>query len=99
MVVRAGAVIVVVAGGLGLTACDQIHVQAGVLTYSHPAFAGQAWWVPVQFALATVLMLVGAWPFARRMPEPAGRTVATATVWFVGAYAASAVFQRWPLAL
>src|SRR4029079_17998221 len=38
-------------------------------------------------------------PFARRMPEPTGRTFATAIVWFVGAYAASAAFQRWPLAL
>jgi hypothetical protein len=90
---------IVVGGTLALSACDQIHVHAGVLSYSHPAFAGQAWWVPLQFALATLAICAGAWPFGVRLPEPSGRDLARAAAWFVGAYAASAAFQRWPIAL
>jgi hypothetical protein len=89
----------VVGGALALSACDQIHVHFGVLSYPHPVLAGQAWWVPLEFALATAAICVGTRPFARRLPEPSAATFATATLWFVGAYAASGVFQRWPLAL
>ncbi|MGI8511223.1 MAG: hypothetical protein ACR2NH_01160 [Solirubrobacteraceae bacterium] len=86
-------VVIVVCGALGLTACDLLHVLGGTLSYVHPGPFGQAWWVPLEFTLATVAMLAGAALFAgdRPAPAPAGREVATAALWFAAAYAASAL--------
>jgi hypothetical protein len=86
-------------GGIGLALCDQIHVQAGVLSYETGGFFGQAWWVPLQFGVAALAICAAAWPFARRREPPAARDFAISALWFVAAYAASGVFDRWPSAL
>jgi hypothetical protein len=88
-----------VAGGVGLALCDQIHVQAGVLDYETGGFFGQAWWVPLQFGFASLAIVLGAAPFARGRAEPKPADFATGTLWFVGAYAASGVFDAHPYAL
>jgi hypothetical protein len=93
---------IVIAGGVGLTLCDQMHVHAGVLSYpaSDPRLAGQSWWVGLQFIAFAVLILLAASAVARVRPRPAtGWNVVHAVAWFVGAYAATAVFWHHPRVL
>jgi hypothetical protein len=87
------------AGGIGLALCDQIHVQAGVLDYETNGYFGQAWWVPLQFGVAALAIVAGAAPFARGMAKPGAAAFLTGTIWFVGAYAASGLFDAHPYAL
>jgi hypothetical protein len=87
------------AGGVGLALCDQIHVQADVLSYETGGFFGQAWWVPVQFGIASLAIVLGAAPFARRRAEPERADFVTGAAWFVAAYAASGLFDTRPAAL
>jgi hypothetical protein len=94
--------VVVLAGGLGLTLCDQLHVHAGVLSYpvSDPRIAGQSWWVGLQFLAAAGLILLAASYVARLHHRPVtGWNLVQATAWFVGAYAATAVFWHHPRVL
>jgi hypothetical protein len=86
-------------GGIGLALCDQIHVQTGVLSYEAGGYFGQAWWVPLQFGVAALAICAGAWPFARRLAPPSAEVLTIGAAWFVAAYAASGVFDRWPYAL
>jgi hypothetical protein len=86
-------------GGVGLALCDQIHVQADVLHYDTGGFFGQAWWVPLQFGLASLAIVAGAAPFARRRAEPRASDFVTGIAWFAAAYAASGIFDAHPYAL
>jgi hypothetical protein len=91
-------------GGLGGAMCDQIHVQAGVLSYPTPWLAGQAWWVGPNFGLATLLIALGTLPFAaplaaRAPAAPRGREIAVAAALFVAAYLASGLLAGSPRAL
>jgi hypothetical protein len=96
---RAAAVLFV-AGGLGLALCDQIHVHSGVLDYdTGGVLFDQAWWVPLQFGVAALAIVAAAVPFAHRRDRPRPRDLATGIAWFVGAYAASGVFDAYPWAL
>ncbi len=93
-------VVAFVAGGIGGALCDQIHVQSSTLWYPHPWIAGQAWWVGPQFGIAVIAILTGATAFAQRMRRtPATMDFVTGGAWFLGAYAASAVFGGHPAAL
>jgi len=90
-----------VGGGIGGAAVDQIHVVGGVLTYPAPWALGQAWWVAPLFGLATWAMYVSTalWaPWSRRArPAPVGAAeIAVGAVWFLAAYVASAAFQAQP---
>lgn len=77
---------------------DGAHVRAGVLSY--PGRASQPWWVAPQFGAAAVLIARAAehavGPDAERV-SPA--VVVTDTVWFAGAYLATAALHRRPNAL
>lgn len=86
-------------GGVGLALCDQIHVQADVLRYDVGGLFGQAWWVPLQFGVASLAIVAGAAPFVRYRPAPRERDFVTGVAWFVAAYAASGVFDAQPEAL
>ncbi len=100
MISGRSAALLFVAGGLGLALCDQIHVQAGVLDYdAGGALFGQGWWVPLQFGLAALAIVIGAIPFARGRSRPDAAEVAIAVTWFVGAYAVSGVLDAHPWAL
>jgi hypothetical protein len=94
--------LVVLAGGLGLTLCDQLHVHAGVLAYprSDLRIAGQSWWVAPLFLLAVVLIMAAAAIVVRARPRPGSWThVARASAWFVAAYVATATFVHHPRVL
>ena len=81
------------AGGLGLALCDQMHVQAGVLSHEAPGPFGQGWWVAPMFGVASLVIVA----VARRIapPRPAGGgEVALAAGVFVAAYAATALFSE-----
>lgn len=89
------------AGAVGGAACDQIHVQAGVLSYPHPWLADQGWWVAPQFGVAVCLMLLAATPFPTAADDRRSETssMVAAAAWFLGAYAASAAFGHHQVAL
>jgi hypothetical protein len=94
--------VVVLAGGLGLTLCDQLHVHAGVLAYprSDLRIAGQSWWVAPLFLLVAVLVMAAAATVVRARPRSGSWAhVARASAWFVGAYAATATFEHHPRVL
>jgi len=61
-------------GGVVCTLCDHLHVACGVLAYPKVAFWGEAWWVPLLFAVASIVMVSGARPVRRALggrPTPA----------------------------
>ena len=87
-----------VAGGIGGTLLDQIHVRSHVLRYAHPDLFGQPWWVAPQFGLAVVAILLAAILFthrAGRTSEDADPLIADAAA-FVAAYAVTGLFHRHP---
>jgi hypothetical protein len=88
-----------VAAGVGLTLCDQVHTQSGVLGYDTGGYFGQAWWVPLQFGLASLAIVGGAREFARGVPEPSDGDLLRSGAWLVAAYAASGIFDAHPWAL
>jgi hypothetical protein len=76
--------------GLGLAACDLMHVKAGVLRHRVGGGpSGQGWWVAPMFGVAGLTIAATARPFVR---EP-GSIAATAPP-FVAAYAATALFSK-----
>jgi hypothetical protein len=87
-------VVVALVGAVAGTLCDQIHVIGGVIVYRDPLLFGQPWWVPVQYGLALVVGCL----IARRL-NGRSEPILLASAWFVAAYLATAVFQRWPLPL
>jgi hypothetical protein len=80
------------------TLTDQIHLLGGVIAYPAGGLFGQPFWVPLQYGFAAIAMSLPARFIVRDAPG-AARDLAAPTVWFVGAYVASALFQQWPVAL
>ena len=77
-------------------ALDQIHVQSGLLSYPDPAWWGQAWWVPLNFAVLLTSLVAVTIPLARAgapllggSAPPANAMLAADFAWFAGAYALS----------
>jgi hypothetical protein len=85
---------VALVGAVAGVLCDQIHVVGDVIVYRDPLLFGQPWWVPVQYGLAAVVGYLGAHHL-----RGGSERLAVASAWFLGAYLATAVFQRWPLPL
>ncbi|MBC7461203.1 MAG: hypothetical protein H7287_07565 [Thermoleophilia bacterium] len=97
--------LVFVCGVLG-SLLDQIHVRSGTLHYERPEFAGQAWWVFLQFGVTLAIAAWGASMIVSRRgilgapPTEApgawagGRSVRTRILidfgWFAAAYGLSA---------
>lgn len=81
-------------GALG-AAGDQIHVRAELLSYPDPVVAGQAWWVPLNFAVLLTSLVALTVPLARRgaglagSAPPSNAALAADLAWFVGAYTLS----------
>jgi len=87
-----------VAGGIGGTLLDQIHVRTNVLRYAHPDLFGQPWWVAPQFGLAVVAILLATVWFtdrAGRESRDAVPMIADAVA-FVVAYTVTGIFHRHP---
>jgi hypothetical protein len=88
----------VMAVGLGLlgAACDQFHVQSGLLSYPDPWVWDQASWVPLNFAVLLTGLVAATIPIgriaARRgAPDPGVGRLAGGFAWFVGMYGLSAL--------
>lgn len=83
--------------GIGLAACDWMHVRGAVLRHSVGGGpSGQGWWVAPMFGFAGVAIALGARPFLRRGED---RHVAPQVPPFVAAYAATAMLSDRPRAL
>jgi hypothetical protein len=86
--------ILALAGALVCTVCDHLHVVTGVLHYRSPWVWQQAFWVPLLFAGASLLIVAGAGPVVTllRVGEapPSPREVAGDALQFVAAYAFTA---------
>lgn len=93
---------ILIAGAVGGTLCDRIHVACGVLDYPAGALWGQPLWVPPLFASACWLLVTGMrtsrrlwWPDA---PLPVAGDLVRGAAWFLAAYAASGLVGHRPLA-
>lgn len=53
-------ILVALCGAVACTLGDHLHATHGVLTYAHPAFWDQAWWVLPLFFAASLAALFGA---------------------------------------
>lgn len=51
---------VAIGGAVACTVGDHLHATHGVLSYAHPDLWSQAWWVPLNFFLASLASLAGA---------------------------------------
>jgi hypothetical protein len=80
--------------GLLGAACDQFHVQSGLLSYPDPWLWDQAAWVPLNFAVLLTALVAAAIPLGRiaagrGVPEPGAGRLAADFAWFVGMYGLS----------
>ncbi|HEX8793569.1 MAG TPA: hypothetical protein VF765_21650 [Polyangiaceae bacterium] len=92
---------VAAAGAVICTVCDHLHVVTGVLAYPHVAFWGEAWWVPLLFGAASVVIVANAGVLRRMfsappLPIPSARRVLAGGVAFVTAYAFTAFGHELP---
>ena len=83
------AVVTALVGAIAGAACDQLHVQSGVLAYARPMFLEQAWWVAPMFGAFTPVIVWGATPFAPGAGAAPARDLVTGAFWLVAAYAGS----------
>lgn len=100
--------IAIAAGAAVCTLGDQTHVRTGTLVYRAPAVAGQAWWVPLVFVIATVAALAQWVVLAALSPAVARdlrsgardrwgtREAVYAAVWLVAVYVSSGFLQGVP---
>jgi hypothetical protein len=92
--------VIIVLGGVLGTAADMIHTASGALYYPAPAFLGEASWVPPFFAAVALVACLGH-RLTRRVlgGRGAGEGLFAAGAWFFGAYGATGLLHRWPVAL
>lgn len=89
-----------IGGAIVGSLCDQIHLQANVLYYAHPLLFGQAWWVALQYGLATTCAFLGARFFLNLSKfSYTQKNLISTFVWFLGAYFASAFLQNYSIFL
>jgi hypothetical protein len=95
-----------VVGTLG----DRIHTYWDVLSYPHPVLFEEAWWVPLLFGVAGIVLVGTQRNIRRWCGEPAAvaspsarrtatRELATTFAWFAGAYLSTGLFKAYPVAL
>lgn len=89
------------AGAVLCTVCDHLHVATGVLAYPHVAFWGEAWWVPLLFGAASVVIVASAAGVRRilaapSLPQPSPARIAAGGIAFVTAYAFTAFGHALP---
>jgi len=92
-------VVLFLAGAVGGTLGDQIHVQFRVLSYPAPWLLGQAAWVPPLFGAAALVLVNGQRAFVPRSstePRPGAAQVARAVGLFYLAYLSTGLLQDSP---
>jgi hypothetical protein len=91
---------IVAAAGAACTVGDHLHVITGVLSYPHPVFWQEAWWVPLLFAVAALAIVAVTRPIRTTLggrAEPASvRRVAGDSIAFMAAYAFTAYGHTLP---
>lgn len=95
------AIVFLVGAVLG-TLGDGMHVAGGVLSYPHPAFLGEAWWVPLLMGSSLLAMVIGHANQKRSFAiQPRGSTVLAilSSTAFMGFYALTAILWRHPTLL
>jgi hypothetical protein len=82
-------------GAVAGTLLDEIHVAGAVLEYPHPIFLGEAWWVPIQYGLVSVLSYLGALPIVKDSTPSVGsrNQVLISSGFFVAAYFTTAFLE------
>lgn len=87
-------------------AFDLIHVVTGALSYDHPWFLDQAWWVAPEFAIAFAVIAAGLLGLEERFGDErraAARSGAGWTAWrnvaFIVAYVLTGLWYEHPLAV
>lgn len=84
-------------GALVGTALDNLHVRGGVLAYPHPAFFGEAAWVPLLFGAAAVALVWNHRLLFRAAGErTSGGRFGLALLCFAAAYAATVALRDRP---
>lgn len=78
--------ILAVTGAVLCTLGDHLHAVRGVLVYAHPSAFRQAWWVPLEFAIAAVACVGSARSFLRGGAAPDVRALVGDAIGFLGAY-------------
>jgi len=66
---RSGIAPLALVGTLFATLGDGLHVHTGTLAYTHPSWFGQAWWVPPNFFLTFLVMILAYAFFVGRLPR------------------------------
>jgi len=93
-------VVVALVGAAACTVGDHLHVITGVLWYPRPVFWQQAWWVPLLFAGASIVIAGAAGPLRAalggRAEEVSGRRVLADGIAFMTAYAFTAYGHTLP---
>jgi hypothetical protein len=92
---------IALAGAVVCTVCDHLHVINDVLSYPNIAFWGEAWWVPLLFATASLVIVANAGVIRRALggapldPPSLAQVMADGIV-FVTAYAFTAYGHTLP---
>jgi hypothetical protein len=94
-------IVIALSGAVICTICDHLHVITGVLSYPHVAFWGEAWWVPLLFACASVVIVMNARVVrkvmrAEPLEKPSARKIVAGGILFVTAYAFTAYGNSLP---
>src|SRR5262245_33985768 len=90
-----GWIAVALLGAVVCTIGDHLHVITGVLSYPKVAFWQEAWWVPLLFACASVVLIWNAQPVRHVLhgavlPQPTVLQLFGDTLGFFTAYAYTA---------
>src|SRR4029077_2159655 len=87
------------AGAVVGTLLDRIHVASGVLWYTRPRIAGQAFWVPGVFGVGALLLMMGHRIFPPRGGRAEAATLMAPALALGAAYVATALFGARPVLL
>ncbi len=93
-----------VAGSTLCTVCDWFHSRFGAIEYPSPALLGEAWWVPLLYFCASIVLVAGVAPVRKILrapngPRPSLRMVAGDAIALCVAWIATAFGHREPTAL
>ena len=89
-------------GAFLCTVLDHLHATHDVLSYAHPVAWNQAWWVPLLFAGATLVIVASASPMRALLgglteAPPTARQIAGDAIGFITAYSFTAFGHTQPV--
>lgn len=82
------------------TPLEALHVKTGVLVYKNPTLGLQAWWVPILFALAGILLCEGHHQLRKKLkiktPTVSNSVVVLSLLVFIAVYGSSGFLKDIP---